>query len=90
MIYKLDTYKVELGFFGHPEVYILILPAFGIISHVISFFSQKPVFGITGMIAAMGAITTLGFIVWAHQTQVIYNMDLTVYITHSRIYNSFY
>jgi cytochrome c oxidase subunit 1 len=44
--------------------YILILPAFGIVSHVISFFSQKPVFGITGMIAAMGAITTLGFIAY--------------------------
>ena len=58
----------------HPEVYILILPAFGIVSHVVSFFSQKPVFGITGMIAAMGAITTLGFIVWAHHN---YDMGLT-------------
>jgi hypothetical protein len=51
----------------HPEVYILILPAFGIVSQVISFFSQKPVFGLTGMICAMGAISLLGFIVWAYK-----------------------
>ncbi len=47
------------------KCYILVLPAFGIISHVISFFSQKPVFGVIGMICAMGAISILGFIVWA-------------------------
>ena len=53
-------------FFGHPEVYILILPAFGIISQVIPTFARKPLFGYTSMVIATSAIAFLSYVVWAH------------------------